>query len=100
MLMCRMIKQDVCRMFTGVMEVLDIFQLTVWEVFMRPSFLLLQIEKMSILQDKLENGNTSGLLQWLRQRIHASGRTWNSEEICKNGHRRKPECSVFFGLFA
>jgi carboxypeptidase Taq len=35
------------------------------------------------LQDKMEKGNTAGLLQWLRQRIHASGRTLNSEEICK-----------------
>jgi carboxypeptidase Taq len=32
----------------------------------------------------MEEGKTSGLLQWLRQRIHASGRTLNSEEICKN----------------
>jgi carboxypeptidase Taq len=35
------------------------------------------------LQDKLEKGNTEGLLQWLRQRVHAFGRIWNSEEICK-----------------
>ncbi len=35
------------------------------------------------LYDKLENGNTEGLLRWLRQRVHASGRIWNSEEICK-----------------
>ncbi len=32
----------------------------------------------------LEKGKTSGLLQWLRQRIHSSGRTFNSEELCKN----------------
>ncbi len=36
------------------------------------------------LPDKLENGNSDGLLLWLRQRIHATGRTYNSEEICKN----------------
>jgi carboxypeptidase Taq len=35
------------------------------------------------LQDKMEKGDTTGLLQWLRQRIHALGRTFNSEEICK-----------------
>jgi carboxypeptidase Taq len=35
------------------------------------------------LNEKMERGNTSELLQWLRQRIHGSGRTWNSEEICK-----------------
>jgi carboxypeptidase Taq len=35
------------------------------------------------MQDKMEKGNTTGLLQWLKQRIHASGRIWNSEEICK-----------------
>jgi carboxypeptidase Taq len=31
----------------------------------------------------MERGETMGLLQWLRQRIHGSGRIWNSEEICK-----------------
>jgi len=36
------------------------------------------------LQDNLKKGNTAGLLQWLRQRIYASGRISNSEEICKN----------------
>jgi carboxypeptidase Taq len=36
-----------------------------------------------LMLDKMENGDTKGLLQWLRQRIHASGRIWNSEEICK-----------------
>ena len=35
------------------------------------------------LPEKMENGNSAGLLQWLRQRIHASGRIFNSEEICK-----------------
>ena len=34
------------------------------------------------LVNKMENGVTDGLLGWLRQRVHASGRTWNSEEIC------------------
>jgi carboxypeptidase Taq len=36
------------------------------------------------LQDKMEKGDTTGLLQWLKQRIHASGRILNSEEICKS----------------
>ena len=35
------------------------------------------------LKEKMERGETMGLLQWLRQRIHGSGRIWNSEEICK-----------------
>ena len=35
------------------------------------------------LNEKMERGETTGLLQWLRQRIHGSGRIWNSEEICK-----------------
>jgi carboxypeptidase Taq len=35
------------------------------------------------LGQKMEGGNTAELLQWLRQRIHSYGRTWNSEEICK-----------------
>jgi carboxypeptidase Taq len=32
----------------------------------------------------IEKGKTNGLLTWLRQRIHATGRIFNSEEICKN----------------
>ena len=36
-----------------------------------------------LLSDKMENGDTAGLLQWLRQRVYASGRIYNSEEICK-----------------
>jgi len=35
------------------------------------------------LAQKLENGNVSDLLHWLRQRVHALGRIWNSEEICQ-----------------
>jgi carboxypeptidase Taq len=33
------------------------------------------------LQDKMGKGNTTELLEWLRQRIHASGRIFTSEEI-------------------
>jgi carboxypeptidase Taq len=36
------------------------------------------------LLDKMEKGDTTGLLRWLKQRIYTSGRIWNSEEICKN----------------
>jgi carboxypeptidase Taq len=35
------------------------------------------------LTGKMEKGDTSDLLYWLRQRIHASGRTFKSQEICK-----------------
>lgn len=35
------------------------------------------------LGDKMEQGDTSQLLQWLRQRIHASGRIYTSEELCE-----------------
>ncbi len=35
------------------------------------------------MYDNMENGSTTGLLAWLRQRIHGTGRIWNSEEICK-----------------
>lgn len=38
----------------------------------------------SLFLEKMQNGNTAGLLEWLRQRVHASGRIFNSEEICKN----------------
>jgi len=37
----------------------------------------------SHMNEKMKKGDTSDLLQWLRQRVHASGRIWNSEEICK-----------------
>ena len=37
----------------------------------------------SLLTQKMEMGDTQGLLQWLRQRIHAPGRIYNSEEICR-----------------
>ena len=32
---------------------------------------------------KMETGSTAGILMWLRQRVHGSGRIWKSEEICK-----------------
>ena len=35
------------------------------------------------LNDRMEKGDTGGLLHWLRQRIHATGRIFNSEELCK-----------------
>jgi carboxypeptidase Taq len=35
------------------------------------------------LAEKMETGNTEELLQWLRQRIHASGRLFTSEDICE-----------------
>src|SRR5579863_812386 len=35
------------------------------------------------LNEKMEKGDTGGLLHWLRQRIHGSGRIWKSGEICK-----------------
>jgi carboxypeptidase Taq len=35
------------------------------------------------MMEKMEKGSTEGLLLWLRQRIHGSGRIWNSEELCK-----------------
>jgi len=35
------------------------------------------------LQEKMGKGDTTDLLQWLRQRVHAPGRIYNSEELCK-----------------
>ncbi len=35
------------------------------------------------LPEKMEKGNTKDLLGWLRQRVHAEGRIYNSEEICQ-----------------
>jgi carboxypeptidase Taq len=35
------------------------------------------------LESEIENGNTSSLLNWLRQNIHSKGRYFTSEELCK-----------------
>lgn len=35
------------------------------------------------LEQEIENGNTSSLLNWLRQNIHQKGRFHTSEELCK-----------------
>ncbi len=35
------------------------------------------------LEEKMANGNTTELLEWLRQRVHALGRIYTSEELCK-----------------
>ncbi len=35
------------------------------------------------LEQEMERGNTTGLLTWLRQRIHVHGRTYTSEELCE-----------------
>ncbi|MDP4130061.1 MAG: carboxypeptidase M32 [Bacteroidota bacterium] len=35
------------------------------------------------MEREIESGQTSGLLQWLRQRVHAHGRTYTSEELCE-----------------
>jgi carboxypeptidase Taq len=35
------------------------------------------------IKEKMEKGDTAGLLSWLRQRIHGYGRIFTSEELCK-----------------
>lgn len=40
-------------------------------------------KELPTLKQEVEQGNTSGLLGWLRQRIHVHGRTYNSEELCE-----------------
>lgn len=35
------------------------------------------------LETEIQNGNTSSLLNWLRQNIHAKGRFFTSEELCR-----------------
>lgn len=35
------------------------------------------------LENEIENGHTSSLLNWLRQNIHSKGRFFTSEELCK-----------------
>lgn len=40
-------------------------------------------KELPALKQEMEQGNTSGLLGWLRQRIHVHGRTYNSEELCE-----------------
>ena len=51
--------------------------------FYAAQFFTSAVKSDPLLNDKMEKGATNGLLQWLRQRIHGSGRIWNSEEICK-----------------
>lgn len=36
------------------------------------------------LNNEIENGNTSWLLNWLRQNIHQKGRFYTSEDLCKD----------------
>jgi carboxypeptidase Taq len=40
-------------------------------------------KELPTLKQDVEQGNTSELLGWLRQRIHVHGRTYNSEELCE-----------------
>ncbi|HJW17322.1 MAG TPA: carboxypeptidase M32 [Flavisolibacter sp.] len=44
-----------------------------------------QAEKeIPLLRQGLENGDTSLLLKWLREKIHSKGRFYTSEELCKS----------------
>jgi carboxypeptidase Taq len=47
------------------------------------------------LIENMEKGNTDSLLQWQRQRIHASGRIFNSEELCKNATGKTLDVQYF-----
>jgi carboxypeptidase Taq len=49
--------------------------------FYAAQFFAIAQKTIPFLQDEMGKGNTTELLGWLRQRIHASGRIFTSEEI-------------------
>src|SRR5450432_1603584 len=51
--------------------------------FYAAQFFASALKSDPLIRKKMETGDTAGLLLWLRQRIHASGRIFDSEEICK-----------------
>ncbi|HWJ28640.1 MAG TPA: hypothetical protein VNS32_19005, partial [Flavisolibacter sp.] len=41
-------------------------------------------DQMKDLKKEMEKGNSSSLLNWLRQNIHSKGRFYTSEELCRH----------------
>jgi len=51
--------------------------------FYAAQFWLKAKEDIPALEKKIADGNTSELLNWLRNNIHCHGKTYTSEELCK-----------------
>ena len=47
------------------------------------------------LDTEIENGNTSSLLNWLRQNIHSRGRYFTSEELCNQVTGKRLDVNYF-----
>ena len=38
--------------------------------------------EISNIEDKIENGNTTELLNWLREKIHIQGKRYSAKDLC------------------
>lgn len=52
-------------------------------------------DQMPGLAASIKNGETSGLLHWLRQHIHSKGRQFTSDELCRQVTGKPLDVSVF-----
>lgn len=51
--------------------------------FYAAQFYIAAKNQLPQLENEIQNGNTSSLLNWLRQNIHSKGRYFTSEELCR-----------------
>ena len=51
--------------------------------------------EMKTLQEDISRGQTRGLLEWLRKKIHAKGRYFTSEELCREISGKGLDVSYF-----
>ncbi len=70
-------------MCIGAMEASDIFQRIALVVFMLPNLFDAACRDLAELKNSILNGDTSSMLDWLRQRVYKFGRLLTSEEICR-----------------
>ena len=52
-------------------------------------------DKPGLLQQVAQDGDTSTILNWLRQKVHPHGRFYNSEELCKSITGKGLDSKVF-----
>lgn len=51
--------------------------------FYAAQFFTIAKNQLPHLETEIQNGNTSSILNWLRQKIHSKGRFFTSEELCR-----------------
>ncbi len=68
-----------CRMYTGAMAVLVISPLIAWAASMQRSSMQRASNEIKGLDNQIQAGNTTPLLQWLRTGVHQYGRLYTSE---------------------